>query len=188
MRIQIPLLLVAALVFAGCEPNVVSPYVPVPLPVQPATATVLTVIGNGATPEQARQDAIDKLVHKVILPPTEPKSEPPAAFVEALIRGYNIKSTEKTLTKRFYVTLELPISQLGANFQELYEKSALENKESTLCKDKVDDEKAHRQIAEEKLKAAENAREADKKSYTERILQLEQELDRLNREAKPATK
>ncbi len=188
MRIQFPLLLIAALVFSGCEPTVVSHYVPVPLPVQPATATTLIVIGTGATPEQARQDAIDKLVHKAILPRTEPKSEPPTEFVEALIRGYNIKSTEKTLTGTYYVTLELPLSQLGANFQELYEKTALENRESVLCKDKVDDEKAHRLIAEEKLKAAETARAADKKTYTDRILQLEQELDRLNREAKPPAK
>ena len=191
MRIEWPLLLVAALVFAGCEETVVSKYVPVPLPVQPAVVTTLTVIGTGATPEQARQDAIDKLVHKVILPPTEPKSAPPAEFVAALIRGYNIKSTEKTLAGTYYVTLELTVSQLGTNFQELYEKAALEDKESALCKDKVDDERAHRQIAEEKEKAAEKARETDKKTYTDRILQLEQELDRLNRESKnppPSTK
>ena len=90
------------------------------------------------------------------------------------------------LTGRYFVTLELAVSQLGANFQELYEKCALQDKESVLCKDKADDEKAHRLIVEEKLKAAENARAADKKSYTDRLLQLEQELDRLNREAKPS--
>jgi hypothetical protein len=184
MRIQWPFLLLAALVFAGCEETVVSQYVPVPLPVQPAPPTMFTVVGTGATPEQARQDAIDKLVHKVILPPTEPKTAPPAEFVEALIRGYNVKSTEKTLTGTYYVTLQLTVNQVGTNFQELYEKSALQEKETVLLKDKVEDEKAHRQIAEEKQKAAEKAREADTKANTERILQLEQELDRLSHEAK----
>ena len=185
MRSQLFSLFLAVFFFAGCgQPTVVSKYVPVPLPVQPSPATMFTVIGTGTTPEQARQDAINKLVHNVILPPTEPKSAPQDEFIEALIRGYNLKSTEKTLTGTYYVTLQLTVSQLGTNFQELYQQAALLDKENVLLKDKVEDERAHRGIAEEKEKAAEKARDADKKSYTDRILQLEQELDRLNHESK----
>jgi hypothetical protein len=165
----------AGLALGGCQVAPPSKFVLVPLPAEPLPPTTIAVIGTGDTPEAAREAAINQLAHRVILPRSEPEKTPPAEFVAALIRGYNIKSTERDLVGRYYVTLELPVTQLGANFQELF----LYKQESDLYKKQLENEKKLRELAEQRNQDTTKSTEEQNKIFTTRILALEAEIDTL---------
>ena len=179
-----PMLVVAAalalVALVGCQPRVVSPLVPLPLPIEPAPSTKLTIVGTGETLEQAREVAINQMVHQVIMPPAEPEDAPTAEFVDSLIRGYNVAQVAQDFLGKYYVTVELTISQLGVNYQELYHKCQLHKRETELLKTDIDTETKRRQLSELKEEEARKAFDAERKSYEERLTALQARIDELS--------
>lgn len=171
--------LAAATALAGCQPDVVSKYMPVAVPIRLSPATTLTVVGTGNTAEEARQAAIDRLVNEVILPPSEPRKEQPAEFVESMIRGYNVVSSQKDIMGKYYVAVELSVSQLGLNYQELYHRDKARYKEVTILRSESDNERQLRELAEHRADTAARQLEAEQKLFTKRLLDLQTELDAL---------
>ena len=110
------LLIADAALAAGCQPKV-NRHFPVPLPLQAAPAESVIVVGEGPTAEEARQRAMERLVREILLPGGPEEVLP---FIESMIRGYNVVSTERDLFGRYYVTIELTMAQLAINYQELY--------------------------------------------------------------------
>jgi len=186
MRNRLLLCAAALAVLAGCQPNVVSPLVPLPLPVEPMPTTKLTIIGTGATAEAARTAAIDQLVHQVILPPSEPSQAPTADFVRSMIRGYNVAGVAQDFRGTYYVTVELTISQLGVNYQELYYSRELVKKELELCKQDAQNEADQHKLAVEREQAARRAFEEQRQAYEDRLLALQAEIEKLKKEAAKA--
>lgn len=115
---RIAFAIVAALLFciAGCQPRVNKAF-PVPLPLEPAPAQSVVVVGEGSTADEARRAAMERLVREVLLPGGPEEVLP---FIESMIRGYDVVSTERDLFGRYYVTVELTMEQLAQNYQELY--------------------------------------------------------------------
>ena len=173
--------LVAAILLAGCQPDVVSKYMPVAVPIRLSPATTLTVVGTGNTAEEARRAAIDRLVEEVILPPSEPHKERPAEFVESMIRGYNVASARKDIIGKYYVVVELSVNQLGLNYQELYHRCKVGDKEITILLRDADNERQLRELAEHRAATAVRQLEAEQKLYTKRLMDLQTELEALKR-------
>jgi hypothetical protein len=179
---RLSLLMAAAVLTAGCQSNVVSPLVPLPLPVEPMPSTKLVIVGTGETAEAAREAAINQLVHQVILPPSEPESVPTAEFVASMIRGYNVAGVAQDFLGKYYVTVELTISQLGVNYQELYHANRLVKRELELRKADAQNEKQLRELAQEREQAARTELESQRRQYESRILALTEELEKLKKQ------
>jgi len=171
--------LTAAIVLTGCQPDVVSKYMPVAVPIRLSPATTLTVVGTGNTAEEARQAAIDRLVSEVILPPSEPRKEQPAEFVGGMIRGYNVASSQKDIMGKYYVAVELSVSQLGLNYQELYHRCKVGDKEAVILRREADNEHQLRELAEHRAATAVRQLEAEQKLFTKRLMDLQTELEAL---------
>ncbi|MBN2584472.1 MAG: hypothetical protein JXL80_15530 [Planctomycetes bacterium] len=173
----------AAALTAGCQPEVVSKYMPVAVPIRLSPATTLTVVGTGDTAEEARQAAINRLVYEVILPPSESgvQTEHVAEFVESMIRGYNVVSTQKDIIGTYYVTIELSVSQLGLNYQELYHRCGLREDEMEVLKKDVEADEQLRIIAEQRAVTAERQLESEKRLYTKRLMEMQAQLDALKK-------
>ncbi len=171
--------LVAATALAGCQPDVVSKYMPVAVPIRLSPATTLIVVGTGNTAEEARQAAIDPLINEVILPPSEPRKEQPAEFAESMIRGYNVVSSQKDIMGKYYVAVELSVCQLGLNYQELYYRDKARDREVTILRSKSDNERQLRELAEHRAVTIVRQLEAEQKLFAKRLLDLQTELDAL---------
>lgn len=117
------LILAAALGAVGCQSAPPSELVPVPVPLMPVPSSSLSVVGVGDTEDEAREAALRTMVLQVILPPAEPEEAVTPEFIASMIRGYDVTSVKRDFTNKCYVTVKLPISQLGANYQELYAKT-----------------------------------------------------------------
>jgi len=181
MRSMLLAAVVAATLAAGCQPEVVSKYVPVAVPIRLSPATTLTVVGTGGTAEAARQAAVARLVNEVILPPSETQTETTVEFVESMIRGYNVVSTQQDIVGTYYVTIELSVNQLGLNYQELYHRCKLKESEIAVLESKAAGDEQRRQMADERAATAERQLEAEKRLYTKRLMELQTELDALKR-------
>jgi hypothetical protein len=162
-----------ALLIGGCQTKPPSKWVPVPLPMELAPSTKLTVVGTGATAEEAREAAINQMVHQVILPPSEPEDAPTADFVESLIRGYNVAGVAQDFLGKYYVTIELTISQLGINYQELYHICGMHQKEIEALKKDILSEEQLRKLAEQRAERANERLDQDRKTYENRMLELQ---------------
>jgi len=179
---------VAALaVGVGCQPTVPSPLVPLPLPLEPMPTTKLTIVGTGDTAEQAREAAIDQLVRQVILPPSEPSQAPTPEFVRSLIRGYNIAGVAQDFLGKYYVTVELTISQLGINYQELYYSQELLKRELELAKQGSQNESEQLRLAREREQAARQRCDQQRAEYEKRLLDLTTEVEKLRKGVGKAT-
>lgn len=180
IRTLVPALLVGLLVAApGCQPKVVHKYVPVPLPLAPSPARTLTVVGTGDTAEEAREAAMHRLVHQVILLEAEPENEPASGFVESMIRGYNIVDTETDLLGDYYVTIELPISQLGVNYQELYNRCQLYRSELETTGERRADAQRLRELEAERHQGTEEVLKARNEKLLRQVMALQQRIDEL---------
>jgi hypothetical protein len=177
--------LAVALVLAGCQTDVVSPLMPLPLPVEPMPTTKLTVVAIGDTAEAARQEAINQLVRQVILPPTTPEQAPTDEFVRSMIRGYNVARIAQDFRGKYYVTIELTISQLGLNYQELYHVNELARKQVDFSRKDADNEEQQRKMAEAEQQALHGKLEAQRLEYEKRILALTAELEKLRNAPAP---
>lgn len=167
------LIAVSVVALSGCQTKPPTSWVPVPLPLEPTPSTKLTVVGTGKTAEEAREAAIQQMVHQVILPPSEPESAPTAEFVAHMIRGYNVTGATRDFLGTYYVTVELTINQLGINYQELYSQRELCRQEATALKQDIEAERKLRQVAEERERGARQDLEQDRAGYENRMLELQ---------------
>lgn len=166
---------VAAALAGGCQTKPPSDWIPVPLPLEPAPSTKLVVVGTGDTAEAAREAAISQMVHQVILPPSEPENAPTAEFVQSMIRGYNVAGVSRDFLGKYYVTIELTLSQLGINYQELYHSCQTGKREMEVLRKDVEADAQLRQIAEERAQRAAEQLATDRKTFEDRMLKLQGE-------------
>lgn len=163
-------MLVAA---GGCQNKPPATWIPLPLPLEMAPTTKLTIVGKGATAEAARQAAVEQLVRQVILPPTEPENAPTAEFVENMIRGYNVSDVTRDFLGDYYVTVELTIAQLGINYQELYHTARVAQKEAAVLSREIENQRALRRLADEKTQRAATSATEERKRFNDRLLELQ---------------
>jgi len=176
-----PVVILLAVALLGCQSKPVATWMPVPVPLTPLPSTKLTIIGTGETPEAAREAAIQQMVHQVILPPSEPENAPTAEFVDSMIRGYDVAGVARDFLGKYYVTVELTISQLGINYQELYHMSQTYKKEAEVLKRDVQAERELRELAEQRQKRAQAALKDERKAFKQRELELQSEIERLKK-------
>lgn len=172
-RTLLMVVVVAAAALAGCQVKPPSDYIPVPLPMVLAPSSKVTVVGKGDSAEAAREAAIAQMVHEVILPPSEPKDVPTAEFVRSLIRGYNVTSVTRDFLGKHYVTIELSISQLGINYQELYHLCETHQQENEALRKDATSEECLRKIAEERAQQAADRLAVERQSFEDRMLELQ---------------
>jgi outer membrane murein-binding lipoprotein Lpp len=158
---------------AGCQTKPVSQWVPVPLPVERAPSTRLTVVGVGETADEAREQAIAHMVHQVILPPSEPAEAPTARFVDSLIRGYDVASVTRDFLGRYYVTVELTISQLGINYQELYSKCSIMEDELKALREDIRTEERLSELAEQRAESRASGLRREQEILRRQVLELQ---------------
>ncbi len=170
--------MLAGVLVAGCQPKVVSPLVPLPLPIESAPSTKLTVVGTGETAEKAREAALEQMVRQVILPPTEPENAPSPEFVASMIRGHNVASVAQDFRKRYYVTVELTISQLGINYQEMYHAAQLHKQECRALRKDAENEEKLRRLVEQRAEKAEEALAEARRRYEDRLLELKARIEK----------
>jgi uncharacterized coiled-coil protein SlyX len=161
------------LVLGGCQTKPPTTWMPLPLPLELAPSTKLTIVGKGATAEAARQAGIEQLVRQVILPATDPASAPTAEFVANMIRGYNVSDVTRDFLGDYYVTVELTISQLGINYQELYHAAGMARKETAVLSRDIENERELRGLADEKARRAADSAAEERKTFNDRILKLQ---------------
>jgi len=176
-----PVVILLAVVACGCQSKPVATWMPVPVPLTPLPSTKLTVIGTGETAEAARAAAVEQMVHQVILPPSEPENAPTAEFVASMIRGYDVAGVARDFLGKYYVTIELSISQLGINYQELYHVSQTHKKEADVLKKDIKHHCELRELAEQRQQRAEAALDDERKAFKQRELELQSEIERLKK-------
>jgi len=175
------LVILAAVLLGGCQSKPVSKWMPVPVPLTPLPSTKLTIIGTGETAEAAREAAVEQMVHQVILPPSEPESAPTAEFVSSMIRGYDVAGVAQDFLGKYYVTVELTISQLGINYQELYHVAQTYKKEVDVLKKDIESHRQLRELAEQRELRTKGTLEDERKAFKQRELELQSEIERLKK-------
>jgi len=176
-----PVVILLAVLLVGCQSKPVATWMPVPVPLTPLPSTKLTVIGTGETAEAARDAAVQQMVHQVILPPSEPENAPTCEFVESMIRGYDVAGVAQDFLGKYYVTVELSISQLGINYQELYHVAQTYKKEVEILERDVQADRQLRELAEQREQRAKATLEDERKAFKQRELALQSEIERLKK-------
>ncbi len=144
--------LLAAAMLGGCQPRV-SKVLPVPLPLHSAPAQSVVVVGVGPTEEEARQRAMHRLVHEILLPGSREDKLP---FIESMIRGYNVVSTDKSLFGQHYgVTIELTMPQLAQNYQELHGQCELQGEQIAELRERAEAAEGRLQELQQRLRSPE---------------------------------